>query len=210
MHAAPRRLAPLACALIPWPRGVRSRGLSRILNVRRTKPLIGIPADRRLMGLHPFHCVGEKYIEAVARAADAIPVLIPVAGPAGPDRGAARACRRSAADRQCLERRAASLCRAGERLRHAARFASRCPDPAAHPAGRGKRRAGARCLPRLPGNERRLRRHALAEGPRGTRARAIIARTRRIPWRCSTDRLTKSSSSPAACCTGWPERIASR
>jgi len=49
--------------------------------VRRTKPLIGIPADRRLMGLHPFHCVGEKYIEAVARAADAIPVLIPSLDP---------------------------------------------------------------------------------------------------------------------------------
>jgi putative glutamine amidotransferase len=30
-----------------------------------------------VLGLHPFHCVGEKYIEAVARAADAIPVLIP-------------------------------------------------------------------------------------------------------------------------------------
>jgi putative glutamine amidotransferase len=27
--------------------------------------------------LHPFHCVGEKYIEAIARAADAIPLLIP-------------------------------------------------------------------------------------------------------------------------------------
>jgi putative glutamine amidotransferase len=45
--------------------------------VRRPKPIIGIPADRRVLGLHPFHCVGEKYIEAVARAADAIPVLIP-------------------------------------------------------------------------------------------------------------------------------------
>jgi putative glutamine amidotransferase len=39
--------------------------------------MIGIPADRRVLGVHPFHCVGEKYIEAVARAADAIPVLIP-------------------------------------------------------------------------------------------------------------------------------------
>jgi putative glutamine amidotransferase len=39
--------------------------------------MIGIPADRRVLGRHPFHCVGEKYIEAVARAADAIPVLIP-------------------------------------------------------------------------------------------------------------------------------------
>jgi len=42
--------------------------------------VIGIPADRRILGVHPFHCVGEKYIEAVARAADAIPVLVPSLG----------------------------------------------------------------------------------------------------------------------------------
>ena len=46
----------------------------------RAKPLIGIPADRRILGPHPFHCVGEKYIAAVARAADAVPVLIPSLG----------------------------------------------------------------------------------------------------------------------------------
>ena len=40
------------------------------------KPLIGIPADRRILGPHPFHCVGEKYIRAVAEGADAVPVLI--------------------------------------------------------------------------------------------------------------------------------------
>jgi putative glutamine amidotransferase len=50
------------------------------LNVRRAKPLVGIPADRRVLGQHPFHCAGEKYIEAVARAADAIPVLVPAMG----------------------------------------------------------------------------------------------------------------------------------
>ena len=44
------------------------------------KPLIGIPADRRLLGPHPFHCVGEKYINAVAAGADAIPLLIPALG----------------------------------------------------------------------------------------------------------------------------------
>lgn len=44
------------------------------------KPLIGIPADRRILGPHPFHCVGEKYINAVAEAAEAIPVLIPSLG----------------------------------------------------------------------------------------------------------------------------------
>jgi putative glutamine amidotransferase len=53
---------------------------SRILNVSRRKPLIGIPADRRMLGPHPFHCVGEKYINAVAEAADAIPLLIPSLG----------------------------------------------------------------------------------------------------------------------------------
>jgi putative glutamine amidotransferase len=48
--------------------------------VARHKPLIGIPADRRLLGPHPFHCVGEKYIAAVAEAAGAVPVLMPVLG----------------------------------------------------------------------------------------------------------------------------------
>jgi putative glutamine amidotransferase len=48
--------------------------------VPRRKPLIGIPADRRILGPHPFHCVGEKYIAAVAEAADAIPLLIPAVG----------------------------------------------------------------------------------------------------------------------------------
>jgi putative glutamine amidotransferase len=55
-------------------------GLSRILNVAERKPLIGIPADRRILGPHPFHCIGEKYIRAVADAADAVPVLIPALG----------------------------------------------------------------------------------------------------------------------------------
>jgi putative glutamine amidotransferase len=44
------------------------------------KPLIGIPADRRLLGHHYFHCVGEKYINAVALGADATAVLIPSMG----------------------------------------------------------------------------------------------------------------------------------
>jgi len=44
------------------------------------KPVIGIPADRRLLGHHWFHCVGEKYINAVAQAADAVPVLVPALG----------------------------------------------------------------------------------------------------------------------------------
>jgi putative glutamine amidotransferase len=41
------------------------------------RPLIGIPADRRMVGAHPFHMVGEKYARAVLEAAGAAPLLIP-------------------------------------------------------------------------------------------------------------------------------------
>ena len=41
------------------------------------RPLIGIPADRRMVGKHPFHMVGEKYARAVMVAAGAAPLLIP-------------------------------------------------------------------------------------------------------------------------------------
>jgi len=51
--------------------------------VSRSKPLIGIPADRRILGPHPFHCVGEKYITAVAAAAGGVPVLVPSLGEEG-------------------------------------------------------------------------------------------------------------------------------
>ena len=44
------------------------------------KPIIGIPADRRLLNSHWFHCVGEKYINAVVQAAEAVPVLVPALG----------------------------------------------------------------------------------------------------------------------------------
>ena len=41
------------------------------------RPLIGIPADRRMVGKHPFHMVGEKYARAVMVASGAAPLLIP-------------------------------------------------------------------------------------------------------------------------------------
>ncbi|MBV9343370.1 MAG: gamma-glutamyl-gamma-aminobutyrate hydrolase family protein [Gammaproteobacteria bacterium] len=41
------------------------------------RPLIGMPADRRMVGAHPFHMVGEKYARAVLEAAGGVPVLIP-------------------------------------------------------------------------------------------------------------------------------------
>jgi putative glutamine amidotransferase len=43
----------------------------------RKRPVIGLPADRRIIGHHPFHAVGEKYLRAVVEAADAIPIVIP-------------------------------------------------------------------------------------------------------------------------------------
>jgi putative glutamine amidotransferase len=38
-----------------------------------------------MLGPHPFHCVGEKYIAAVVEGADAVPVLIPSLGEANLD-----------------------------------------------------------------------------------------------------------------------------
>ncbi|MGI9261681.1 MAG: gamma-glutamyl-gamma-aminobutyrate hydrolase family protein [Woeseiaceae bacterium] len=45
-----------------------------------TKPLIGIPADRRVLDPHPFHIVGEKYVAAIRDGANALPFLIPALG----------------------------------------------------------------------------------------------------------------------------------
>lgn len=44
------------------------------------KPLIGVPADRKLLGSHYFHCVGEKYLVAIVDGADCVPVVIPSLG----------------------------------------------------------------------------------------------------------------------------------
>ena len=41
------------------------------------RPLIGIPADRRMLGLHPFHVVGDNYARAVLDGAGGLPLLIP-------------------------------------------------------------------------------------------------------------------------------------
>ena len=45
-----------------------------------TKPLIGVPSDRRILDPHPFHMVGEKYVSAVRDAADGLPFMIPALG----------------------------------------------------------------------------------------------------------------------------------
>lgn len=44
------------------------------------KPLVLIPCDVKQVGIHPFHCVGEKYINAVAHGAGVWPLLVPAFG----------------------------------------------------------------------------------------------------------------------------------
>ena len=44
----------------------------------KARPVIGIPADRRLHDGHPFHQAGEKYVRAVTDCAAGIPLVIPV------------------------------------------------------------------------------------------------------------------------------------
>ena len=47
-----------------------------------TLPVVGFPCDRRMIKEHPYHVVGEKYVEAVRGGSDALPLLIPVLEPA--------------------------------------------------------------------------------------------------------------------------------
>ncbi|MEX2494496.1 MAG: gamma-glutamyl-gamma-aminobutyrate hydrolase family protein [Woeseia sp.] len=44
------------------------------------KPVIGVPADRRLLGPHPFHMAGEKYLTALRDGAEGLPLIIPALG----------------------------------------------------------------------------------------------------------------------------------
>ena len=50
--------------------------------MRRPLPIVGIPCDRKKVGDHAFHMVGEKYIDAVREGSRAMPLLIPVLTPA--------------------------------------------------------------------------------------------------------------------------------
>lgn len=45
-----------------------------------TRPLIGIPADRRMLGRHPFHVAGEKYLTALRDVSLCNPVIVPALG----------------------------------------------------------------------------------------------------------------------------------
>lgn len=53
----------------------------------RSRPIVGVPCDVKMLGPHPFHAVGEKYIAAIDGGAGARPLLLPVprfAAEAGP------------------------------------------------------------------------------------------------------------------------------
>jgi putative glutamine amidotransferase len=41
------------------------------------KPVVLIPADVKVIGEHPFHAVGQKYLLAVAQGANALPLVVP-------------------------------------------------------------------------------------------------------------------------------------
>ena len=47
------------------------------MKTHKRKPLVLLPADVKQLGAHPFHAVGNKYIMAVAQAAEATPLLVP-------------------------------------------------------------------------------------------------------------------------------------
>jgi putative glutamine amidotransferase len=48
--------------------------------MRIKRPLIGVISDRRQLGHHPFHVVGEKYLLGVVQGAGGYPVSLPVLG----------------------------------------------------------------------------------------------------------------------------------
>lgn len=48
--------------------------------ITKKRPVVGIPACIKMLGEHPFHAVGAKYIDAVMLAADCTPILLPAIG----------------------------------------------------------------------------------------------------------------------------------
>jgi putative glutamine amidotransferase len=44
------------------------------------RPVIGIPACIKMLGEHPFHAVGAKYVDAIVNAADCVPLVLPAIG----------------------------------------------------------------------------------------------------------------------------------
>ncbi len=45
------------------------------------RPLVIVPADRKIMGQHAYHSAGEKYLSALVSGADVIPFILPSLSP---------------------------------------------------------------------------------------------------------------------------------
>lgn len=45
--------------------------------MKAEQPLVGVIADRRMVGKHPFHMAGEKYLRGLVDGAKACPVILP-------------------------------------------------------------------------------------------------------------------------------------
>jgi len=45
--------------------------------VKRDRPLVGVIADRRVLGDHAYHLAGEKYLAALVKASVVYPVILP-------------------------------------------------------------------------------------------------------------------------------------
>ena len=54
------------------------------MTARVDRPIVLVPADNRILGGHPFHVVGKKYVDAV-RLAGCLPLVVPWAGAAEVD-----------------------------------------------------------------------------------------------------------------------------
>lgn len=48
------------------------------------KPLVIVPADRKMIGKHAFHSAGEKYLSALVSGSDVIPFVLPSLSPTLP------------------------------------------------------------------------------------------------------------------------------
>ena len=48
------------------------------------KPLVIVPADRKMMGQHAYHSAGEKYLSALVLGADVVPFILPSLTPTLP------------------------------------------------------------------------------------------------------------------------------
>lgn len=48
--------------------------------IQSKRPIVGIPADVKQLGDHPFNVVGSKYIDAIVNVAECTPILLPAIG----------------------------------------------------------------------------------------------------------------------------------